>query len=91
VTFRFKVMSQEDAETIALWHYPEPFSFYDGQRIRMTSRSSSTPRRVGRHTLRSRTRPALWSRELAVRYAGRRIGERFKDEALKTLDEVLAG
>jgi hypothetical protein len=29
VTFRFKVMSQEDAETIALWHYPEPFSFYD--------------------------------------------------------------
>jgi len=22
-------MSQEDAETIALWHYPEPFSFYD--------------------------------------------------------------
>jgi hypothetical protein len=46
---------------------------------------------VGRHTLRSRTRPALWSRELAVRYAGRRIGERFKDEALKALDEVLAG
>jgi ribosomal-protein-alanine N-acetyltransferase len=29
VSFRFKVMSQEDAETIALWHYPEPFSFYD--------------------------------------------------------------
>jgi ribosomal-protein-alanine N-acetyltransferase len=29
VTFRFKVLSQEDAETIALWHYPEPFSFYD--------------------------------------------------------------
>jgi [ribosomal protein S18]-alanine N-acetyltransferase len=29
VTFRFKVISQEDAETIALWHYPEPFSFYD--------------------------------------------------------------
>jgi ribosomal-protein-alanine N-acetyltransferase len=29
VTFRFKVMSQEDAEMIALWHYPEPFSFYD--------------------------------------------------------------
>jgi ribosomal-protein-alanine N-acetyltransferase len=29
VTFRFKLMSQEDAETIALWHYPEPFSFYD--------------------------------------------------------------
>jgi len=29
VTFRFKVMSQEDAEMIARWHYPEPFSFYD--------------------------------------------------------------
>jgi [ribosomal protein S18]-alanine N-acetyltransferase len=29
VTFRFKVMSQEDAEMIALWQYPEPFSFYD--------------------------------------------------------------
>jgi ribosomal-protein-alanine N-acetyltransferase len=29
VTFRFKLMSQEDAEMIALWHYPEPFSFYD--------------------------------------------------------------
>lgn len=29
MTFRFKVMSQEDAEMIALWHYPEPFSFYD--------------------------------------------------------------
>jgi ribosomal-protein-alanine N-acetyltransferase len=29
VTFRFKLMNQEDAEMIALWHYPEPFSFYD--------------------------------------------------------------
>jgi len=29
MTFRFKLMNQEDAEMIALWHYPEPFSFYD--------------------------------------------------------------
>jgi ribosomal-protein-alanine N-acetyltransferase len=29
VTFRFRSMSQRDAEAIALWHYPEPFSFYD--------------------------------------------------------------
>jgi ribosomal-protein-alanine N-acetyltransferase len=29
VTFRFRVMSQEDAEKVAHWHYPEPFSFYD--------------------------------------------------------------
>lgn len=28
-TFRFRPMSQEDAEEIAGWHYPEPFSFYD--------------------------------------------------------------
>jgi hypothetical protein len=91
VTFRFKVMSQEDAETIALGTTLSHSRSTIGQSIRMTARSSSTPRRVGRHTLRSRTRPALWSRELAVRYAGRRIGERFKDEALKTLDEVLAG
>jgi ribosomal-protein-alanine N-acetyltransferase len=27
--FRFTPMSQADAEAIALWHYPEPFSFYD--------------------------------------------------------------
>jgi ribosomal-protein-alanine N-acetyltransferase len=29
MTFRFRSMSQEDAEAIAGWHYPEPFSFYD--------------------------------------------------------------
>jgi ribosomal-protein-alanine N-acetyltransferase len=29
VAFRFRLMSQADAEAIALWHYPEPFSFYD--------------------------------------------------------------
>lgn len=27
--FRFRSMSQEDAEAIARWHYPPPFSFYD--------------------------------------------------------------
>jgi len=27
--FRFAAMSQEDAEAIAEWRYPEPFSFYD--------------------------------------------------------------
>jgi [ribosomal protein S18]-alanine N-acetyltransferase len=27
--FRFRPMSQADAESMALWHYPEPFSFYD--------------------------------------------------------------
>jgi [ribosomal protein S18]-alanine N-acetyltransferase len=29
VAFRFRLMSQADAEAIARWHYPEPFSFYD--------------------------------------------------------------
>jgi hypothetical protein len=29
MTFRFRPMSQADAEAIAGWHYPEPFSFYD--------------------------------------------------------------
>ena len=29
MTFRFRPMSQVDAEAIAEWHYPEPFSFYD--------------------------------------------------------------
>jgi ribosomal-protein-alanine N-acetyltransferase len=29
MTFRFRSMSQEAAEAIAGWHYPEPFSFYD--------------------------------------------------------------
>jgi ribosomal-protein-alanine N-acetyltransferase len=29
VVFRFRPMTQADAEAIALWHYPEPFSFYD--------------------------------------------------------------
>ncbi len=29
VTFRFRPMRQSDAEAIAGWHYPEPFSFYD--------------------------------------------------------------
>ena len=28
-TYRFRPMTQADAEEIALWHYPEPFSFYD--------------------------------------------------------------
>jgi ribosomal-protein-alanine N-acetyltransferase len=28
-TFHFKPLSQANAEAIALWHYPEPFSFYD--------------------------------------------------------------
>jgi [ribosomal protein S18]-alanine N-acetyltransferase len=27
--FRFTQLSQEDAEAIAEWHYPEPYSFYD--------------------------------------------------------------
>ncbi len=27
--FRFRAMTQTDAEQIARWHYPEPFSFYD--------------------------------------------------------------
>jgi ribosomal-protein-alanine N-acetyltransferase len=29
VAFRFRLMSQGDAEAIARWHYPDPFSFYD--------------------------------------------------------------
>jgi len=29
VAFRFRSMSQADAEAIARWHYPAPFSFYD--------------------------------------------------------------
>ena len=29
VAFRFRLMSQADAEVIARWHYPAPFSFYD--------------------------------------------------------------
>ena len=29
VAFRFRPMSQADAEVIAHWHYPDPFSFYD--------------------------------------------------------------
>ena len=27
--FHFEQLSQEDAEAIAEWHYPEPYSFYD--------------------------------------------------------------
>ena len=27
--YRFRPMSQVDAEQIARWHYPEPFDFYD--------------------------------------------------------------
>jgi ribosomal-protein-alanine N-acetyltransferase len=27
--FRFRPLTQADAEAIAVWHYPEPFSFYD--------------------------------------------------------------
>ena len=27
--FQIRTMTQADAEAIALWHYPEPFSFYD--------------------------------------------------------------
>lgn len=27
--FHFKPLSQANAEAISLWHYPEPFSFYD--------------------------------------------------------------
>ena len=27
--FRFRTMTQAEAEEIAQWHYPEPFSFYD--------------------------------------------------------------
>ncbi len=27
--FSFRPMAQADAEAIALWHYPEPYSFYD--------------------------------------------------------------
>src|SRR3954451_16565958 len=29
VAFRFRPMSPADAEGIAHWHYPDPFSFYD--------------------------------------------------------------
>jgi [ribosomal protein S18]-alanine N-acetyltransferase len=29
MSFRFRSMSQGDAEAIARWHYPEPLSFYD--------------------------------------------------------------
>ena len=29
MAFRFRSMSQADAEAIARWHYPPPFSFYD--------------------------------------------------------------
>jgi ribosomal-protein-alanine N-acetyltransferase len=29
IEFRFRVLSQVDAEAIAHWHYPDPFSFYD--------------------------------------------------------------
>ena len=29
MAFRFRLMSQADAEAIARWHYPDPFSFYD--------------------------------------------------------------
>jgi ribosomal-protein-alanine N-acetyltransferase len=29
MSFRFRLMSQADAEAIAGWHYAEPFSFYD--------------------------------------------------------------
>src|SRR6185312_74620 len=27
--FRFMPLSQDDAEVVAGWHYPEPYSFYD--------------------------------------------------------------
>jgi [ribosomal protein S18]-alanine N-acetyltransferase len=27
--FRFRPMTQADAQAIAAWHYPEPYSFYD--------------------------------------------------------------
>jgi ribosomal-protein-alanine N-acetyltransferase len=27
--FRFRALTQADAEAIAGWHYPEPYSFYD--------------------------------------------------------------
>jgi [ribosomal protein S18]-alanine N-acetyltransferase len=27
--FRFRPLTQADAEAIALWHYPAPYSFYD--------------------------------------------------------------
>ncbi len=27
--FRFRPLTQADAEAIAAWHYPEPYSFYD--------------------------------------------------------------
>jgi [ribosomal protein S18]-alanine N-acetyltransferase len=29
VGFRFRLMSQADADVIARWHYPDPYSFYD--------------------------------------------------------------
>jgi ribosomal-protein-alanine N-acetyltransferase len=29
VAFRLRLMSQSDAEAVARWHYPDPFSFYD--------------------------------------------------------------
>ena len=27
--FRFRPLTQADAEAVAAWHYPEPYSFYD--------------------------------------------------------------
>jgi [ribosomal protein S18]-alanine N-acetyltransferase len=29
MTFSFRPMAQAEAEAVASWHYPEPFSFYD--------------------------------------------------------------
>jgi len=29
VVFRFRLMSQADADAIARWHYPDPYAFYD--------------------------------------------------------------
>ena len=29
MAFRFRLMTQAEAEDVAAWHYPEPFSFYD--------------------------------------------------------------
>jgi len=27
--FRFRPLAQTDAEAVSIWHYPEPYSFYD--------------------------------------------------------------
>jgi hypothetical protein len=55
--FRFRSMSQADAEAIAGWHYPEPFSFYDWAADPNDLAELLDPRREAMVTSQSRTRP----------------------------------